>query len=97
MTEKEKKFLCDISNSIELIESFTIDINSFSDYQRDLRTKGAVERHLGIMGEAVNKFLKESETNELKNASLIVSLRNRLVHSYDNIEIQLFGPLSLDI
>lgn len=86
MTEKEKKFLSDISNSIELIESFTIDIKSFTDYSKDLKTKGAVERHLGIIGEAVNKFLKESKTNDLKNASQIVSLRNRLIHSYDNVD-----------
>lgn len=86
MTEKEKKFLSDISNSIELIETFTKELRSFSEYQKDLKTKGAVERHLGIIGEAVNKFLKESTTNDLKNASQIVSLRNRLIHSYDNID-----------
>ncbi len=55
MTEKEKKFLFEISNSIELIESFTKDVNSFSEYQKDLKTKGAIERHLGIIGVAVNK------------------------------------------
>ncbi len=86
MTEKEKKFLSDISNSIELIETFTKDLKSFSEYQKDLKTKGAVERHLGIIGEAVNKFLKESTANDLKNASQIISLRNRLIHSYDNVD-----------
>jgi uncharacterized protein with HEPN domain len=75
MTEKEKKFLSDISNSIELIETFTRDLKSFSEYQKDLKTKGAVER-----------FLKESTTNDLKNASQIISLRNRLIHSYDNVD-----------
>jgi hypothetical protein len=39
MTEKEKKFLSDISNSIELIENFTKDLKSFSEYQKDLKTK----------------------------------------------------------
>jgi len=86
MTEKEKKFLSDISSSIELIEDFTKDLKSFSDYQKDLKTKGAVERHLGIIGEAVNKFLKESAMNDLKYASQIISLRNRLIHSYDNVD-----------
>ncbi len=86
MTEKERKFLSDISNSIELIESFTKELKSFVEYQKDLKTKGAVERHLGIIGEAVNKFLKESNTNVLKNASQIISLRNRLIHSYDNVD-----------
>ena len=56
MTEKEKKFLSDIANSIELIENFTTGINSFGEYSRDFKAKAAVERHLGIIGEAVNKF-----------------------------------------
>ena len=86
MTEKERKFLSDISNSIKLIEDFTNDLKSFDEYEKDLKTKGAVERHLGIIGEAVNKFLKESKTNDLKSASQIISLRNRLIHSYDNVD-----------
>lgn len=86
MTEKEKKFLSDMSNSIELIESFTKELKSFADYQKDLKTKGAVERHLGIIGEAVNKFLKESESNTLEHGYQIVSLRNRLIHAYDSID-----------
>lgn len=86
MTEKEKKFLSDISTSIGLIESFTKDLKSFAEYHEDFKTKGAVERHLGIIGEAVNKFLKESKSNNLENASQIISLRNRLIHSYDNID-----------
>jgi uncharacterized protein with HEPN domain len=78
--------LSDIIHSIELIEGFTKDLKSYTEYEKDLKTKGAVERHLGIIGEAVNKFLKESEANELQNASQIISLRNRLIHSYDNID-----------
>ena len=78
--------MSDISNSINLIEDFTKELKSFSEYQSDLKTKGAVERHLGIIGEAVNKFLKESSANNLENASQIVGLRNRLIHSYDNID-----------
>ena len=78
--------MSDIINSIDLIENFTKDLKSFTEYEKDLKTKGAVERHLGIVGEAVNNFLKESETNELKNASQMISLRNRLIHSYDNVD-----------
>ena len=66
--------MSDISNSIELIENFTKDLRSFGEYEKDLKTKGAVERHLGIIGEAVNKFLKESVTNDLKSASQTISL-----------------------
>jgi len=73
MTEKEKKYLSDIVTSIELIVTFTNDLQAFADYQKDLKAKAAVERHLGIIGEAVNKFLKESTTNNLENASQIIS------------------------
>lgn len=78
--------MSDIATSIELIENFTKGINSFNEYSKDLKTKGAVERHLGIIGEAVSKFLKESGTNDLKHATQIISLRNRLIHSYDNVD-----------
>ena len=78
--------MSDIYNSIGLIESFIKDLTSFAEYQEDLKTKGAVERHLGIIGEAVNKFLKASTENKLENASKIISLRNRLIHSYDSID-----------
>ena len=86
MTEKEKKYLSDIAYSIELIENFIHEIDSFDQYSKDLKTKGAVERHLGIIGEAVNKFLKEAGTNDLEYAKQIIGLRNRLIHSYDNVD-----------
>ena len=68
MTEKEKKYLSDILNSINHILSFTRVIDSFDQYRRNFLVKGAVERHLGIIGEAVNKFLKESKENDLSIA-----------------------------
>lgn len=86
MTEKDSKFLSDISQAIELIENFTQGIKSFFEYQKDLKTESAVERQLAIIGEAVNKALKESPENALNNATQIISLRNRLIHSYDNVD-----------
>jgi uncharacterized protein with HEPN domain len=86
MTDKEKKYLSDILNSIHHILSFTEGVSSFEIYKRNFLIKGAVERHLGIIGEAVNKFCKESEENNLDNARQIISLRNRLIHSYDNVD-----------
>lgn len=78
--------MSDVTNSIELIEIFIKGLESFTEYQKDQKTKAAVERHLGIIGEAVNKFLKESGTTDLKKATQIISLRNRLIHSYDSVD-----------
>lgn len=86
MTDKERKYLSDIWSSIDHIISFTDGISSFDQYKKNFLIKGAVERHLGIIGEAVNKFLKESSKNDLENARQIISLRNRLIHSYDSVD-----------
>jgi uncharacterized protein with HEPN domain len=53
MTERGRKYLSDIQLAIELIESFVEGIDSFDNYSQDLKTQSAVERQLGIIGEAV--------------------------------------------
>lgn len=49
--------------------------------------KRAVERHLEIVGEALNRILKRDPSFEdkIKNARSIVGLRNQVIHAYDNI------------
>lgn len=78
--------MSDVLNSVDHILSFTNELESFDQYKRNFLIKGAVERHLAIVGEAINKFLKESSENDLSNSKQIVSLRNRLIHSYDNVD-----------
>ncbi len=77
MTERGKKYLSDIQIAIELIESFIKDIQSFESYEEDLKTQSAVERQLGIIGEAVNKFKQECPDEVLENTSQIIGFRNR--------------------
>jgi len=86
MTEQGKKYLYDILQAIELINQFTVAIHNFEDYQSDLKTQSAVERQLGIIGEAVNKYDKYFPESPLLNARKIARFRNRLIHSYDNID-----------
>ena len=86
MTEKAKKYLSDILFSIQRIEEFTVEVREFADYQSDLKTKSAVERQLGIVGEAVNKFRKEEPGYALTHAKQIVDFRNWIIHAYDNID-----------
>lgn len=86
MTERANKYLADILYAIILVEEFLSDTPTFFDYQRDLKTKSAVERQLVIIGEAVNKFEKENTGLALSNSREIVNFRNRLVHAYDSID-----------
>ena len=85
MTERVKKYLFDILFSIEAIEDFLKNYD-FIKYQNDLKTKSAVERQLGIIGEAVNKISKEYNDLELQNSREIVNFRNRLIHAYDSVD-----------
>jgi uncharacterized protein with HEPN domain len=61
MTDRERKYLSDVLNSVDHILSFTSDLTSFEQYKKDFLIKSAVERHLSIIGEAINKLSKESK------------------------------------
>ena len=81
-----KKFLSDILQAIELIESFVVDIKDFDNYLTDKKTQSAVERQLGIIGEALTKFEKLFPESQISNARKIVGFRNRLIHTYDSVD-----------
>ena len=86
MTEQARKYLSDILLAIDLIEEFLIDTNSYSEYCADSKTKSAVERQLAIIGEAVNHAIKVKPDLLINHARQLVNFRNRLIHSYDNID-----------
>ena len=83
--DKVSKYLFDIQLAISLIESFTQDI-TIDQYLTDIKTQSAVERQLAIIGEAVGKLKQENTDFTLSNAQKMIDFRNRLIHSYDNID-----------
>ena len=85
MTEKIAKYLTDIDLAISLIEEFLVGIDNFTTYQLDRKTQSAVERQLGIIGEAAGKIRHEN-IEILTQTKQIVDFRNRIIHSYDNID-----------
>ena len=68
MDERIKKYLLDIIESINHIEEFTKDVNSFFDYEADLLLRRATERELEIIGGALNRILKIDEKITIENA-----------------------------
>ena len=94
MTDKAKKYLSDIQYAISLIECFLQDIGSYSSFVADLKTQSAVERQLGIIGEAVNKFRQEENTAVLSHTKQIIDFRNRIIHSYDNIDTSIIWTIT---
>ena len=85
MDIKIQACLLDINICIEEIYEFLGERRDFLEYQKDQKTKKAVERNLEIIGEAVNRILKLDINFPIENAKNIIGTRNRIIHSYDNI------------
>lgn len=80
------KYLLDIVESINIIESHTQNILSLHAYSQDLLVMDAVERRLAIIGEALLKATKADVDIEVTDQRKIVGLRHILVHDYDKID-----------
>ncbi len=93
MDIKIKTWLLDIQQSIDEIFEFIGEERDFYAYKSDLKTKKAVERNLEIIGEAVNRILKIDNSFPLNEAKNIISTRNRIIHSYDNISDELIWTI----
>ncbi len=84
--EKEiKVWLSDIKQAISEINQFIPDKKLFKEFQKDLKTKRAIERNLEIIGEAVNRILSQNPNIEISNSRKIVDTRNRISHGYDSV------------
>lgn len=90
MEKQIKVYLSDILDSIQEIESYFPDNKfNFNEFLNDNKTKRAVERNLAIIGEAVNRILKINAEIQLTGSRNIVDLRNRIIHSYDNVSYEI--------
>jgi uncharacterized protein with HEPN domain len=86
MDNKINAWLEDILRSIDEIYDFLPEKRDFIEFQKDLKTKKAVERNIEIIGEAVNRISNYRFSDiEIENAKQIIGTRNRIAHEYDNI------------
>jgi uncharacterized protein with HEPN domain len=60
------------------------DIDYF-EFEKDLRTRKAIERNIEIIGEALNRILKAYPDISISDSRKIVDTRNRIIHGYDSI------------
>jgi len=86
MNERLLKSLYDIKTSIEEIDLFFADRpKQFDQFRKDVLLRRGIERELEIIGEAMNRILKEHPAITITDAHRIVALRNRIIHGYDSI------------
>jgi uncharacterized protein with HEPN domain len=86
MVDEINTWLYDILQSINEIESYFFERpKEFLVFVNDIRTKRAIERNLEIIGEALNRIIKQFPDIQISNSRKIIDLRNRIIHGYDTI------------
>jgi len=78
--------LWDMLDAAKAVRDFISD-RSYKDYLNDRMLRGAVERHLEIIGEAAGKISKRfRDAHPEIQWQRIIGLRNILIHEYGDIE-----------
>lgn len=88
MTEKDKEILIRVIRRCERVkQDFEIHGNTFEDFNNNPTFKDSVSHNIEQIGELVNGLseeFKESTSNQMR-WELMYGIRNRIVHSYDDV------------
>ena len=94
MDYKVSAWFEDILRSIDEIFEFLPEKKDFFEFQKDIKTKRAVERNIEIIGEAVNRITSYKKFEiKIHNARQIIGTRNRIAHEYDNISDEIIWTI----
>ena len=87
MQREAKANLWDIANAAESIRSFTAG-KDLTAYLQDELLRAAVERKLGIVGEALSQLMRDfpAYRDKIKLVGEVVAFRNQIVHGYATIK-----------
>lgn len=80
------KLLFDIKTAIDSINSYLGERRDFFEYKQNKQLRRAVEREIEIIGEAVNRLLKNYPEVKIENGRQIVDTRNFVIHAYDAVD-----------
>lgn len=97
MDDNINKHLHDILDAINEIESFFGDKPKyFNEFCNDLCLRRAVERDIEIIGEAMNRILKENRNIAITNSRKIVDARNYIIHGYDSLSADILWSIVIN-
>lgn len=68
MQEEIKVWLEDIEKAISEINDFLPEPRNFITFQKDLKTKRAIERNIEIIGEAMSRIIKTRPDISISNS-----------------------------
>jgi uncharacterized protein with HEPN domain len=93
MEDEIKTWLADIKTAIAEINDFLPDQKNFFHFQKDLKTKRAIERNVEIIGEAANRIIKKKPDIEITDIKNIIATRNRIIHGYDSVSDEIIWSI----
>ena len=85
MDRQLKKYLQDIIDSINAIDTYLQGKRDYFFYLQNKMIRRSVERELEIIGEAMNRLLKIHPDISITSATKIVDQRNLIIHAYDSV------------
>jgi len=85
MDEKILVWFSDIEIAIDEMYDFLPEPRIFADFQKDLKTRRAIERNIEIIGEAMIRVLMARPDTSINESRKIVDTRNRIIHGYDSV------------
>lgn len=89
--------LYDVLQSINEIDGyFDKGQKKFDDFNKDMKTKRAIERNIEIIGEAVGRIRKKDNQIKLENSEKIIGARNRIIHGYDKVSDDLIWSIVIN-
>ncbi len=92
--EEVLTYLQDVLDAINDMESCFVGFpNRYELFEKYIMRKCVVERKTEIMGEAINRIMKADQSVEIPNARAVIDTRNRIIHSYDNVQPEFLWSL----
>jgi len=86
MKHEIKKNLYDVNVAIDSIFEYLGGKRDFAEYLNNKILRRAIEREIEIIGEALNRALKQDPDLHIENARRIVDTRNWVIHGYDKVD-----------
>ena len=86
ISREEKKLILDIIDFINSIDDHLEKRRNLDEYLVNKTKRRAVEREIGIIGEAMSKILKLNSNIQISYSRTIVDLRNKVIHAYDSVD-----------
>ena len=97
MDDLTKKYLQDILTAIEEIDGFFGDgPRLFENFYSNICLRRAIERNIGIKGEAMNGILKTDRNIAITNSRKIVDARNYIIHGYDSLSADILWSMVIN-